>query len=148
MRCLLLVLVSYVLISAGIPNDIYDITWHTREGDKATHFVIYKDHEGMVKAIWQQEGISVYVEESIIYEVSLSKNTLQFHNGCKMLGQDNKPAENITLNYSTKIAGFVSDKNTNPYKVIADRPIIYSKYGWLIDLEELKNNSYEVYDFQ
>lgn len=148
MKVLLLGLVTFILLSAGIPEDIYDKTWHIRDGDMGAHFVIYKDNEGAVKAIWQHEGLQVFITETIIYEVSISGNMLYFNNGHRVLGEDDKPIKNIAFTYSEKKVGFVSRKRAQPYKVIAQRPIIYSQYGWLIGLEDLKDNSYEESDFQ
>lgn len=148
MKGLLLGLVSIVIMSMGIPDNIYDITWHKPERDGGEQFVIYKDHAGAVKAIWQDQGVYVYVEQSVIYEVSFTGDTLYFKNGIILLENHEAPVEDFALIYSAADRSFISHQGSASYKVIAERPIIYSKYGWLINLEELKADSYDKIDFQ
>lgn len=141
--------VIYLLfLSGGIPDGILDKTWHAPGEGEGERFVIYKEETGAIKAIWQLEGERVYVEQSIIYEVDFAAATLYFSNGVRVLGNDTIPVEEMSLSYSMDDNAFISLQDSDAYKIIAERPIIYSKYGWLIDLDDLKSNSLEVTDFE
>lgn len=148
MNGLLLGLASFLLLSVGIPEDIYEITWRTPNRNGGNQFVIYKDDSGANKAIWQDEGIYVFVEQSIIYDVSFEDDKLYFKNGLRVSSGESTPVVDISLTYSSVDTAFTSQEGTEYYKVISERPIIYSKYGWLISIEKLKSDSLDESDFE
>ena len=148
MKGMLLGVISFMFLSMGIPHHVFDKTWHASGDGEGHQFVIYKDDLGELKAIWQHQGSFVFVEQSIIYEVSISDNTLHFINGVVVLGDDSKPIKDFALIYSEKENAFISPMNAKSFRVIAERPIIYSKFGWLLDIEDLKANSLRESDFK
>lgn len=148
MNGLLICVISLVLLSMTIPDSIFDKTWHASGNGEGDQFVVYKDDLGELKAIWQHQGALVFVDQSIIYEVSISGNKLRFKNGVKVLGDDDMPVENFALTYSSADTAFVSHEGLKSFRILADRPIIYSKFGWLLSLEDLKANSLVTSDFE
>lgn len=140
--------ISFVIFSMTIPDNVFDKTWHAAGDGEGDQFVLYKDDLGEVRAIWQHHGAVVYVDQSIIYEVRISAHTLHFNNGVGVLGDEDMVVEDFALTYSAADTAFISQDNLKSYKILSERPIIYSKFGWLLSLEDLKANSLTAVDFE
>jgi hypothetical protein len=108
-------------------KQINDKTWFSEDNWAGEQLVFYKTKNGLEKCIWQKHGSGVYVTQSVIFDIEITKDTICLRNGLDLL--NNHEIKNFELIFNKHDTVLISTKGSLRFKIFSLDPLIYNWQG-------------------